>query len=102
MAKYFTGKGDDGTTGLLGEGRVKKFDLRMETLGTLDELSAVLGLARSICESDISALIKKIQGHLYEIMSEIAATKENQPQYRKINESHIGYLKSQWIIFQAG
>ena len=33
MAKFYTGQGDDGTTGLLGEGRVDKFDLRMEAMG---------------------------------------------------------------------
>ncbi len=93
MVKYFTGIGDNGTTGLLGEGRVKKYDLRMETLGTLDELSAVLGFSRSICEPEISDLIKKIQGHLYEIMSEIAATKDNQPKYRKMNESSVKFLE---------
>jgi hypothetical protein len=47
MAKFYTGKGDDGTTGLLGEGRVAKHDLRMEAIGSVDEASAALGLARS-------------------------------------------------------
>ena len=102
MAKYFTGLGDDGTTGLLGEGRVKKYDARMETLGTLDELSAVLGLARSSSQSDISELIKKIQVHLYEIMSEVAATKENQPHYRKIDASHVDFLEKTIELMSEG
>ncbi len=43
-----TGKGDDGTTGLLfGGERVAKDDLRTEAYGTIDEAVAALGLARA-------------------------------------------------------
>ena len=43
-----TGKGDDGTTGLLfGGARVRKDDLRTEAYGTVDETVAALGLARA-------------------------------------------------------
>jgi cob(I)alamin adenosyltransferase len=43
-----TGRGDDGTTGLLfGGDRVRKDDLRTEAYGTIDETVAALGLARA-------------------------------------------------------
>ena len=42
-----TGKGDDGTTGLLYGGRIAKDDARAEAYGTIDEAVACLGLARS-------------------------------------------------------
>jgi cob(I)alamin adenosyltransferase len=43
-----TGRGDDGTTGLLfGGDRIRKDDLRTEAYGTVDEAVAVLGLARA-------------------------------------------------------
>ena len=45
--KIYTRNGDDGTTGLLGAGRVDKFDPRIEAYGTIDELNAVLGVARA-------------------------------------------------------
>ena len=45
--KIYTKTGDDGTTGLLGAGRVGKDDPRIESYGTVDELNAVLGLARA-------------------------------------------------------
>lgn len=102
MTKYFTGNGDDGTTGLLGDERVKKYDFRMETLGTLDELSAVLGFARSIIDPDFNELIKRIQGQLYEIMSEIAATKINQMKFRKVNQSSIEFLEKKIDQFSSG
>lgn len=43
-----TGRGDDGTTGLLfGGERVRKDDARTEAYGTVDELIAALGMARA-------------------------------------------------------
>ncbi len=43
-----TGRGDDGTTGLLfGGDRVRKDDLRTEAYGTVDEAVAAIGLARA-------------------------------------------------------
>src|SRR5689334_6915436 len=42
-----TGKGDDGTTGLLYGGRIAKDDPRTEAYGTIDEAVAALGVARA-------------------------------------------------------
>ncbi len=47
-----TGKGDDGTTGLLYGGRIAKDDARAEAYGTIDEAVSCLGLARA----EVSAL----------------------------------------------
>lgn len=49
MAKYtrlYTRTGDDGTTGLVGGARIKKNALRIDTYGTVDELSSAIGIAR--------------------------------------------------------
>ncbi len=102
MKKFFTGTGDDGTTGLLGEGRVKKNDLRMETLGSLDELSAFLGLARSLDQTAFNGFIKQIQIQIYGMMAEIAATKENQLAYRKIDENSITKLENKITEISSG
>jgi cob(I)alamin adenosyltransferase len=47
LTKIYTKTGDDGTTGLAGGQRVKKSALRIETYGTVDELSSLVGLARA-------------------------------------------------------
>ena len=48
-----TGKGDDGTTGLLyGGPRISKDDLRTEAYGTIDEAVAALGIARAALPDD--------------------------------------------------
>ena len=45
-----TKHGDRGSTGLIGGDRVSKSDLRVEAYGTVDELGAAMGFARSICD----------------------------------------------------
>jgi cob(I)alamin adenosyltransferase len=47
LTRIYTRTGDDGTTGLVGGQRVKKNALRIETYGTVDELSSAIGLARA-------------------------------------------------------
>ncbi len=44
--RVYTRSGDDGETGLIGGVRVPKDSVRVECFGTIDELSACLGLAR--------------------------------------------------------
>jgi len=46
--KIYTKTGDKGDTGLFGGGRVPKDDPRVEAYGDVDELNAVIGMARAI------------------------------------------------------
>ena len=46
--KIYTKTGDSGDTGLFGGGRVAKDDARVEAYGDVDELNAVLGMARAV------------------------------------------------------
>ncbi len=91
---WFTGKGDDGTTQLLGNARVPKYDRQPETYGTLDEATSALGLARSLSKADgVTDVILAVQRHLYRMMSELAATPENVSKYTFTNESHVDWLE---------
>ena len=75
MDPFYTRKGDQGDTGLLGEGRVPKYDLRMETLGSLDETVSALGMARALVEqAGYREIILGLQRDLYHLMAEVAAT----------------------------
>lgn len=47
LTRIYTRTGDEGMTGLVGGQRVKKNALRIETYGTVDELSSAIGIARS-------------------------------------------------------
>jgi cob(I)alamin adenosyltransferase len=96
MPTYFTRKGDDGTTGLLGDERVPKFHLRPATYGTLDEASAALGFARALALSGTTReLILEVQRDLYKIMAEVAAIPEEAARFRSIDADRITWLESQ-------
>ena len=82
-----TGKGDDGTTGLLfGGDRVRKDDLRTEAYGTVDEAVAALGLARAelgmkeqygVLSHNFGSLadtILRLQRELFVVGAELATT----------------------------
>ena len=71
-----TGRGDDGTTTLLGSGRMGKNDPRIIVLGDVDEASSFLGMARSEAEGDVAALLLDLQRLLYRIMGDVAMPKE--------------------------
>ncbi|PJH74606.1 MAG: ATP:cob(I)alamin adenosyltransferase [Anaerolineae bacterium CG_4_9_14_0_8_um_filter_58_9] len=96
MSPLFTRTGDDGTTGLLGEGRLPKSHPRLEALGTLDEASAALGLARSLCQAEQTGpLLVGVQRDLYALMAEVAATPENAAQFRSLDSGRVQWLESQ-------
>ncbi|HEX5975326.1 MAG TPA: cob(I)yrinic acid a,c-diamide adenosyltransferase [Rubrobacteraceae bacterium] len=67
-----TGRGDDGTTSLLGSGRLGKNDPRIITLGDVDEASTFLGLARAEATGEIGELLLELQRLLYRIMGDVA------------------------------
>lgn len=94
--RFYTTTGDDGTTGLLGEGRVTKYHARIEAVGTLDESTAALGLARAQCMDPRSGgIILEAQRDLYKIMAEVAATPENAEKFRMIDASRVTWLEEQ-------
>ena len=78
MTKLFTGKGDDGSTGLFFGGRVPKHDARPEAYGTVDEAQAAIGLARAATEdSQVDSLLLEVERELYVLMAELATLPEN-------------------------
>ena len=72
-----TGRGDDGTTTLLGSGRMGKNDPRIVVLGDVDEASSFLGLARAETEGDLRALLLEMQRLLYRVMGDVAMPRED-------------------------
>ena len=72
-----TGGGDDGTTTLLGSGRMGKDDLKIIVVGDLDEASSFLGLARAEADGEIGGLVIELQRLLYRVMGDVAMPKED-------------------------
>ena len=68
MSSIATKTGDAGMTGLVGGVRLSKADLRVESYGTVDELGAALGFARSLCShDDIKTWTEEIQRTLFRV-----------------------------------
>ena len=71
--KIYTKTGDEGDTGLLGNRRVPKDDIRIEAYGTIDELNAVLGQARAQgLDSTADGLVAQLQDELFSVGSALA------------------------------
>lgn len=73
-SQLYTRTGDNGTTSLVGGQRVKKNCVRIESYGTVDELSAQLGAISSDpkCEVEVKGQLQEIQNELFNIGSYLA------------------------------
>lgn len=78
--RLYTRTGDAGETGLLGEGRVRKDALRIEVVGSLDELNAWVGLAGTATDDPwIREILESVQRDLLAFGAQVADVRgENQ------------------------
>ena len=71
--KIYTKTGDDGTTGLIGNKRVKKSNPRIASYGMVDELNASIGVVLSSkIGKDIRDLLTRIQNDLFVVGADLA------------------------------
>jgi len=71
--RIYTKSGDKGKTSLFGGKRISKDSIRIETIGTIDELNASLGLVTSASKNKKThPILTTIQNTLFDIGSEIA------------------------------
>ena len=79
-----TKTGDQGETSLMYGRRVPKNDPRVEAYGSVDELTAALGLARAICDDKfVTEQILAVQKDLINVMGELATLPEDRQRYIK-------------------
>ncbi len=93
MAIY-TRTGDQGETDLLGGVRVPKDVATLEVCGELDELNALLGLAR--CESlpeETTALLERIQHQLFDIGAELVVAGPGQASFTAIGPQDVAAIE---------
>ena len=122
LSRIYTKTGDGGTTRLVGGQEVAKDDLRIEAYGTVDELNAVMGLARSEmlhpsdghalpaeAVAELDAWFLAVQQNLFDLGSDLATLLadrwEGQPliegsdvealeRFIDAHNAHLGVLKS--------
>lgn len=75
----WTGKGDDGTSGLLYGGREPKSSPRFDAVGAVDEAQASIGLARAETThgSELDVILVALERDLWVLMAELATDAEN-------------------------
>jgi cob(I)alamin adenosyltransferase len=78
LNRIYTRTGDDGTTALGTGERRKKYDLRIAAYGTLDEVNAVIGVARLHAAGDraFDALLARIQNDLFDVEADLCMPSE--------------------------
>ena len=101
MPSFYTRRGDAGQTGLLGKSRVFKDDPVIEVLGSIDELSSVLGMARSASHSDeIQAIVIHIQRDLFHLLGEVAAAPDHIERFNYLQAEHVAWLETRVAEFE--
>lgn len=104
MARLYTGSGDTGETGLLGPERVSKDDPRVEAMGDVDELNAVLGVALAAQKDpSIRKALLAIQDELFTAGAELAmATAAKGTKVPRITSRHVARLEETIHSFDVG
>ena len=88
--KIYTRTGDAGQTGLFGGGRVPKDDIRVEAYGDVDELNAVIGMARCLeMMPRIDEVLVPIQRDLFAIGA-LLATPDRDKMALHLEKARIG------------
>ncbi|HQR45535.1 MAG TPA: cob(I)yrinic acid a,c-diamide adenosyltransferase [Thermoanaerobaculia bacterium] len=104
--RVYTRGGDRGETSLVGGRRVPKDSLRIESYGTVDELNAVLGLARTANRdtpgaskkdrSRLEALLTRLQNELFNLGSDLATLPaDRHPRQPVIEARHVRRLEEE-------
>ena len=96
--KIYTKTGDTGDTGLFGGGRVAKDHPRVEAYGDIDELNAVLGMARAVeLMPRVDEVLVPIQRDLFAIGALLATPHRDKMREQlakaRIDEERIAQLE---------
>jgi cob(I)alamin adenosyltransferase len=105
LNRIYTRTGDAGDTRLVGGQKIHKDDDRIEAFGTVDELSACLGLVRSALAEPgagpdeagaLDAVLRRIQNELFNLGSDLATLPADRHPARPVIEArHISRLEEE-------
>ncbi len=82
LDRIYTRAGDSGDTSLGDGQRRPKFDLRVETFGTVDEANCAIGLARLSTAGDdpeLNAILGRIQNDLFDLGADLCTPDTGKP-----------------------
>lgn len=96
ITRVYTRTGDDGTTGLGGGQRVPKDSIRIETYGTVDELSSEIGAAIAQgLHPRLGETLARIQNELFNVGSDLCILEEDKAKMPVpvVEERHVDALE---------
>lgn len=104
--KIYTKTGDNGTTSLIGGERVKKYDLRVEAYGSVDELTAFIALLSDVLSEDertehITSELAAIESQLMSVAALLAVGKGGDGKVAPISIERIEMLEEAIDRMQA-
>jgi cob(I)alamin adenosyltransferase len=102
LNRIYTRSGDDGTTSLGTGERRKKYDLRVAAYGTLDEVNAVIGVARLHATGDpgLDASLARVLNDLFDVEADLClpdAGKGKGPGGARltVTDAQVGWLEGE-------
>jgi cob(I)alamin adenosyltransferase len=98
LNRIYTRTGDDGTTALGSGARRKKYDLRVDAYGTLDELNAVVGLARLHTAADgaLDGPLGRIQNDLFDVEADLCLAEKGPGGARlTVTDAQVAWLEGE-------
>jgi cob(I)alamin adenosyltransferase len=107
LNRIYTRTGDDGTTSLGSGERRKKYDLRVDAYGTLDEVNAAIGIVRLHTASDpqLDAMLARIQNDIFDVEADLCILdgKGKGPGGAKLNvtDKQVQWIERQIDILNA-
>ncbi|MEP3247848.1 MAG: cob(I)yrinic acid a,c-diamide adenosyltransferase [Sneathiella sp.] len=81
LTKIYTRGGDKGQTSLGTGTRVSKHDTRVEAYGDVDELNAIIGLARLTAREEVDGMLSRIQNDLFDLGADLCTPEVENPKY---------------------
>lgn len=92
---FFTRRGDDGFTDLIGGQRLTKESLRINTLGDIDEATSTIGLGRALAQqADTKAALLHVQKDLYLLMADLATVEGRMAGQQRLTEAAVQKLEA--------
>src|SRR3954454_4989596 len=104
LNRIYTRAGDGGDTRLVGGQKVRKDALRIAAYGTVDELSACIGIARTALldaaappgAGALAAVLARVQNELFNLGSDLATLlADRHPMQPVIEARHVSALEAE-------
>ncbi len=102
LNRIYTRTGDDGTTSLGTGARRKKYDLRVEAYGTVDEANAVIGLVRlhtagdATLDAALDKALGRIQNDLFDVEADLCLAEKGPGGARlTVTEAQVAWLEAE-------